>query len=1421
MKKRLFIFCVIGVLIIQCLPVFSAATEFNDDFEAYSDFVGGNWYCQGNGDISVVPTDRGKSAYITSDSSAMSELIYPFAELGESVESFKTSYSIYLEDNKADRSFYIKDTSQGEFPLFTFMADTNTVSINGRISEKAFSYEIGVWYDVAVQFNTADGIVKVDISDGTHSVTLYGVASKINAQRVHRIDFVSFKPSDGEAACYVDDVYFTPCEPYKPKLSVSDTGIFETFDNSEFDGHRIGCFKTNSTIESGNVCKTEISDGYAAKLTPQDTTVLMSASMDFLDSDAFCLDFMINKLSASTYAEIYLTSGTSKHPLMTFENGYLLLPDGESTDITVGSFEQINLHCETANGKLGLTVNNHTIQSNISPVSSADEIVFSVRGGGNDGGVILDNILCFPAQCIRMTTETKTPEFEKYEKCLLNEDFNSCNTSLPDGFFTQVTPHDDTSSSYLITSAIDDGTLCLKSGNAIFEVIKPIDTVSPGLLQIDFSIKLPDSNARKSLYIRNNTYGEMNILTFNPDKTVTIGYNNIAADIFSYRLNVCYDASVIYNLADGNIEVLISDGDSSHTLHGSFKANVTDVFRVYFVNFACSSGTAITYIDNLSVTAFEMDYPTVYTPYVSDDKWLISSHPSNGDTAFDSDTKKITLQFTSVPTGGIYLLNGTDELIESVSVSGNTVILDLYGLSRNTDYTLSYSDVSLSDGDRAFGRIEFSTDCTISVSDIGFKDTDGTVSAMNKDGTACWFTAYSEEECRIYAYAALYDKTNTRLLNINTKAFDITKDMREYDMHIDVPDDISLYNMKIIVTDSRFVPLKSVTYALPFADPDGSKVMEDFADYMEYEAHPRLMTTRNDINRIRANIVSESSFADTFNSLLVKANSYLMAEPQEYRIPDGIRLLSAAQEIRTRVETLGIVYQLTGDIRYAGRLYDELENAASYPDWNPRHFLDCATMLASFALGYDYAYDYIAGDDVRKQTVIDAVADMGFEPLLDDYLDRPRNRTYKWTVTNEPDNWNVVCNSGAILAALSFAEDLPQYSMVVFDYALPLLRKAAVRFAPDGAWFEGVGYWDYTLNYYVDILTSMQNCLGTDYGFSDVEGLDKTGYFLHAMTGSGGVFNFSDSSSSKIGGGEIFGLAAAIGDKELEALHYNYMISNNFSLGYRGLISYRGNFDKEKTSLPDDWYFRGTEAVSLSSGDDADDIFVGFCGGENFVPHAHLDIGSFVLDMCGQRFVCDLGSENYNIPGSIWNLYRNRAEGHNTIVINPDSEPDQRTDASAVIDRFYASDSDSFAVCDMTGAYAPDASSAIRGIRLTENKSVVLVQDEIRCPSESDVWWFAHTTASVRLSADCKTAILTRNGKSVKAEIISPDGRFSVMDAQPMSSSPQNSEQNENIGYKKLAVKLTNVTDVTFAVVFMPADYNHNQSDIISIKNWK
>ena len=349
---------------------------------------------------------------------------------------------------------------------------------------------------------------------------------------------------------------------------------------------------------------------------------------------------------------------------------------------------------------------------------------------------------------------------------------------------------------------------------------------------------------------------------------------------------------------------------------------------------------------------------------------------------------------------------------------------------------------------------------------------------------------------------------------------------------------------------------------------------------------------------------------------------------------------------------------------------------------------------------------------------------------------------------------------------------------------------------------------------------SLNNSLGTDYGFSRINGLKHTGYFLYAMTGSTEVFNFSDSSSSKIRGTEIFGLANVTGDKYLSDLHYTYMKDNNFSFGYRGLVSYKGDFEEVENLMPHDMYYRDTEVVSLRSGYSPDDTFVGFCAGENFVPHAHLDIGSFVLDMQGERFISDLGSENYNIEGSIWNLYRNRAEGHNVPVINPGIAPDQRTDASSVIDRFVSGEDESFAVCDMTDAYSPDALSAIRGVKLTDNKSVLVVQDEIHCAIPSDIYWFWHTSATVTLSADGKSATLTKGGKSIMAVILSDSGSFNVMDARPLNTSPQNDEQNKNNGMKKLVIVLDGVTDVTSVVAFMPADYSYNHADIIKIKNW-
>ena len=1018
MKKKIVVICLVVTLLFQCIPAFATSFKINEDFESYTAFVGGKWYGQGNGNIPIVSTDRGKSACITATTDKMSELIHPFTELGTSVKSFKTSYSIYFKDNRSRRAFYVRDIKQGEFPLFSFEENSNRIILPGGVSENEFTYECGVGYDITVQFNIADGLVKVNRTDGKRSAELYGFASKMETWYIHRIDFVSFASKEDESMCYVDDVIFNICEPFVPRIHSVSGGIYETFDYASVDNGKVGGFDVSSSNDLSTVTLDENLDGSVVRLCANGGYASISASTNFLTADAFRLDFMINKLSMTSKAEIYFTQNGKKHLLITIEKNYAMLPGGQKLIIPVDSYARLSLYMDTSYGKMFLNCGDRNAECVTSLVTLPESIVFCVLSDSGISEVLVDNILCFPTDIMVGDVLHPDPEFDDREYLLINEDFDTCGSNIPKGFKTQVTPaNDDSSLTYVVESVTDGGSLCIENGDAIFEVIKPITSVSPTILNINWSIMLPDINSAKALYIRTPAYGEMMVMSFDINNTVKLGKTAISADVFLFKTNVVYDISLQYNLVTGDIQAIISDDTSAYTLNGKFKDNVTEVYRVYFVSFASKSEKTFVYIDNFSVTASDISYPMVYSESTLNDTWLASSVPANGDTAVVSDTKQIVLTFKSAPKQGIYLINGTDNLIKSVSYINNDVVLELYDLDKNSDYVLSYSAVTLENEDVAHGRIAFTTAGGVSISDIGFKDINGKTSAMNKNGTACWFTASSSEPCRIYAYAALYDRVDKRLININTKTFNITSVVCEYDMHIDVPYDISRYTMKIIITDDELTPLKLVTYALPFARLNGDEIMADFEAHTSSGTHPRLVTNRNRINQIRANVTFNSDFSQAYRSLLIKANNYLMTEPLGYEIPDGKRLLPVAQEIRARVETLGLVYQITGDEKYAARLYDELENTAAFPDWNPRHFLDCATMLASFGLGYDYAYDYITADDSRKDIVVDAVSKLGFEPLLDDYLDRPRDRTYKLTLTDEPDNWNVVCNSGALLAA--------------------------------------------------------------------------------------------------------------------------------------------------------------------------------------------------------------------------------------------------------------------------------------------------------------------------------------------------------------------------------------------------------------------
>ena len=78
-----------------------------------------------------------------------------------------------------------------------------------------------------------------------------------------------------------------------------------------------------------------------------------------------------------------------------------------------------------------------------------------------------------------------------------------------------------------------------------------------------------------------------------------------------------------------------------------------------------------------------------------------------------------------------------------------------------------------------------------------------------------------------------------------------------------------------------------------------------------------------------------------------------------------------------------------------------------------------------------------------------------------------------------------------------------------------------------------------------------------------------------------------------------------------------------------------------------------------------------------------------------------------------YEVYRVRAEAHNTLVIHPDASAGHDLDAQTVVERFSGKQEDSFAIMDLSTAFKTYTNSVRRGIRMQDGKSGILIRDEI------------------------------------------------------------------------------------------------------------
>lgn len=552
--------------------------------------------------------------------------------------------------------------------------------------------------------------------------------------------------------------------------------------------------------------------------------------------------------------------------------------------------------------------------------------------------------------------------------------------------------------------------------------------------------------------------------------------------------------------------------------------------------------------------------------------------------------------------------------------------------------------------------------------------------------------------------------------------------------------------------------------------------------------HPRLMLNDQRLNELKQLRQSDAVLDKYINAVVASANS-MATKPVLERVLIGPRLLSVSRELLARTTHLGLAYRFTGDRKYLDAAVKNMKAVCEFSDWNPSHFLDVAEMLNGVAIGYDWLYkDLSQGDREYFRTKIK-------EKGLAEY--RKAYETAWWR--RGDNNWNQVCHGGLLVGALAIAETDPTYAAEYIPKAIENLPYSNKYYAPDGAWYEGPGYWAYATEYLSYGMSALQTALGNMYGLEQTSGLSKSGWVPMICAGPTNlILNFADSgeNSKATTSAAMLFLSNTYNTPQVANYLHQLIKNTNALAGAFHVVWYKAPTN-EAITPPLDYYLNGeiNELVLLrSSWTDPNAAWIGIKSGLNSSPHSHLDLGNFELDAGGVRWAKDLGSDDYNLDGywtmgvggKRWSYYRLNSLSHNVPLLGNRSQYEL---AKARFSDLNLNGATPSATVDLTEAYREFSSKSTRKISLVDGRKNFLIEDTHTLSKTTEVAWGMTTANSIEVLKGGKAILrnATVTSRTLEAEIIEPKGaEFGV------ESAAQAAPQKPNTGHSRLMIRLPN-----------------------------
>ncbi|MGH7978248.1 MAG: heparinase II/III domain-containing protein [Limisphaerales bacterium] len=368
--------------------------------------------------------------------------------------------------------------------------------------------------------------------------------------------------------------------------------------------------------------------------------------------------------------------------------------------------------------------------------------------------------------------------------------------------------------------------------------------------------------------------------------------------------------------------------------------------------------------------------------------------------------------------------------------------------------------------------------------------------------------------------------------------------------------------------------------------------------------------------------------------------------------------------------TLGLLFQLTGDKRYAEKLRDAMLYYANYVRWTAQSFalrappwhseLDTAKFSFGYATGYDALHHFLS--DNERKTICDAMVRLSVLPTLNDWV-LAGERIHSFDSMGH--NWWGVCVAGAGLCALALLGEDPRAQGWIeamdagfeqwFNYRGNVLQNRVATFERSGPSYEGVNYTKYGVTEYLHYRLAWQNTWPGQKA-AHMEPLDHLArFFLQTLypTSSGSLaVNFNDS-SLELDSTETMLLLIACGLGSPEASRYLELVHSHPSGPLVSLLK-RCPAPRALEAPPNSCIYPDMGWGMMRSSWENDATLLAMKSGYTW-NHAHADAGSFVLFKDGKPLIIDSGTCVYDRKE--YHNYYCQSPAHNVILFDGSGQP--------------------------------------------------------------------------------------------------------------------------------------------------------------------